>query len=296
MNDASKWRLELVSPVAALYANNPKAAAVIVGGSTARGHADKFSDVEIGVFWHEPPTDGDRQSVIEQAGAELVYLYPYDVDHQVWSDDYRMGYNQAGESRSGLSVETVHYTKEFMKTIFDDVLIKFDPDENKQNLISGIVDGIPFHGGEILERWKLQAEIYPNELAIAVLKRHAQIDHFWRWEMWLERGENRMLMHQSFSQIQNKILHMLLALNKTYYFGFKWLDVVAERLTIAPDNLLDHMKNVHIAQPQDAADQLAGLVEETYDLIETHYPDLDVNWLRDVFRYKRPTWDKAPKL
>ena len=55
MNNASKWRLELVSPIASLYAKNLKVAAVIVSGSTARGHADKYSDIEIGVFWKEPP-------------------------------------------------------------------------------------------------------------------------------------------------------------------------------------------------------------------------------------------------
>lgn len=296
MNEASQWRVKVATPIGALYAENKKTAAVIIGGSTARGHADKYSDIEIGVFWHEPPTDDDRRSVIEKAGAELVYLYPYDSEYEVWSDDYRMGHNQKGEPRSGVSVETVHYTKEFMQQTLDDVLLKHDPDENKQNLISGVKDGIPLHGNKLLEKWKLQAATYPNELSIAVLKRHAQIDHFWRWQMWLERGDNHMLLHQSFSQIQIKILHMLLALNKTYYFGFKWLDVINERLHIAPNDLLNRMRNSFINEPEIGASQLAELVEETYDLIETHHPELDVDWLRKVFRYERPTWEEMPQL
>ena len=105
-----------------------------------------------------------------------------------------------------------------------------------------------------------------------------------------------MLIHQSFSQIQTKILHMLLALNRQYYYGFKWLDVVTECLNIAPNNLLNRMKNIHTAPIQDSASQLADLVEETYDLIESHHPDLDVNWLRSVFRYQRPIWEEPPYL
>ena len=163
MNEASQWRLKIANLIGAIYTKNPKVAAVIVGGSTARGHADKYSDIEIGVFWNEPPTDEDRRSVIEEAGAELVSLYPYEPEYEVWSDDYRMGHNEAGESRSGVSVETVHYTQEYMQKTLDDVLLNHDPDEDKQNLISGIMDGIPIHGNELLKQWKSQAETYPDE-------------------------------------------------------------------------------------------------------------------------------------
>ena len=40
---------------------------MILAGSTARGHAD-FSDIDLGVFWHEPPTEDERLAAVEQAG------------------------------------------------------------------------------------------------------------------------------------------------------------------------------------------------------------------------------------
>jgi hypothetical protein len=49
----SQWRKELVKQAAGIYQLNPHVDAVILGGSTARNHADKFSDIEIGVFWHQ---------------------------------------------------------------------------------------------------------------------------------------------------------------------------------------------------------------------------------------------------
>jgi hypothetical protein len=30
-------------------------------GSTAHGHADRYSDIEIGVFWNRAPTDDERR-------------------------------------------------------------------------------------------------------------------------------------------------------------------------------------------------------------------------------------------
>jgi len=56
-NAASQWRREIGETIGAAYAGNGKVAAVILGGSTARGHADRYSDIELGVFWHTPPAD-----------------------------------------------------------------------------------------------------------------------------------------------------------------------------------------------------------------------------------------------
>lgn len=60
MNAASQWRHTIAKRLAPIYAANPHVAAVLVGGSTARGHADRYSDIELGVFWHQPPTDAER--------------------------------------------------------------------------------------------------------------------------------------------------------------------------------------------------------------------------------------------
>jgi hypothetical protein len=39
---------------------------------------------------------------------------------------------------------------------------------------------------------------------------------------------------------------------------------------------------------------LGSLVEETYDLVEAHFPEIDIDKLRAIFRYRRPAWDEAP--
>ncbi len=55
--------------------------------------------------------------------------------------------------------------------------------------------------------------------------------------MWLQRGQNLMMLYQAFSQVEQQVLHMLLGLNRVYYFGFKWIDVVIERCGLAPPEL-----------------------------------------------------------
>ena len=50
-NQASQWRAALARQVAPFIAANPDVQAIMLAGSTSRGNADRYSDVEIGVFW-----------------------------------------------------------------------------------------------------------------------------------------------------------------------------------------------------------------------------------------------------
>jgi len=291
----SKWRKELVQNAAKVYRENPHIDAIILGGSTARDHADKFSDIELGVFWKRPPTDKEREELAKQTGCDVLRIYPYDASEQVWSDDLMAGRKSVSETNSGVLLEVVHYTNAFVDETLEDVLVKHNPEELKQNLISGIVDGVPLKSSNSLEKWKSQALNYPDGLAVAVIRRHAQIDHFWRWQMWLER-RNRMMLIKSFFQVEEKILHMLLGLNKVYYFGFKWLEVIVDRFDVKPANLLNRLNEVHILPPEDGAKSVIDLVDETYGLIEQYVPVIDVKRLRSIFHYKRPSWEQKPPV
>jgi hypothetical protein len=296
MNEASACRQTIAHRLAPLYAENTNVAAVILGGSSARAHADRFSDIELGVFWNEAPTDSERQQVVERAGADLIRLYPYDADEEVWCDDFLMGRAASNEERSGILVEVGHYTTATLERTLDDVLVRFNPDELKQNLLAGVWDCIPLHGHAFIGAWRERLADYPHELRVAVVRRHTQIDHFWRWEMFLERGDNRLMLYQSFGQVAQKLLHILLALNGVYYFGFKWIDVITERLSVAPSDFGPRLMQIYHLPPAEGARELAMLVEETYGLLEQHLPEIDADWLRRVFRYQRPFWDTMPPV
>lgn len=294
MTHNSQWRYEIAERVASYYAQIPDVVAVMVGGSTARKHADKFSDIELGVFWNRPPQDSERKAVTRALNADVIYHHPYDVSEAVWSDDFMIGRDTDNTPKSGVLVEIVHHTTAFIEHTLYHVLHKHNADLLGQNLIAGITQGQAFHGDELLETWRNRARDYPDALALAMVKQYAVIDHFWRWEMFLHRDENLMLLYQSFTQIQQRILYMLLGLNREYYFGFKWLEVVCGKLTIAPDNLLGRLREVYQVEPADGARKLIVLVNETYDLLETHMPQINVERLRDIFHYQRPSWDEQP--
>jgi len=87
---------------------------------------------------------------------------------------------------------------------------------------------------------------------------------------------------------------VLLGVNRVYYFGFKWLDVVAACLPIAPSNLVARLNRVFQVTPAEGGRRLAALVEETYDRVEQHLPAVDVARLRKIFRHRRAEWAQPP--
>jgi hypothetical protein len=89
---------------------------------------------------------------------------------------------------------------------------------------------------------------------------------------------------------------MLLGLNREYYFGFKRLDVVIDRMSVKPEDLSQRLQEVYVLPPEEGVRSIIKLVDETYTLIEGHMPEIDVGWLRKVFHYKRPSWDDQPPV
>jgi hypothetical protein len=87
------------------------------------------------------------------------------------------------------------------------------------------------------------------------------------------------------------VLHILLGLNRVYYFGFKWIEVVDQRLVIKPENLLSRIRSAYEVPPSKGAKLVIELVEDTFALVEAHLPEVDVSRLREIFRYRRPTWE-----
>ena len=294
MNDASHWRLILARRVATAYSANPKVAAAIVGGSVARGHADRYSDIEVGIFWRQPPTDDDRRAAAEATGGDVHYLYPYDPDEQVWFDSLFLGHLTPGQRATGLEVEVPHYTTDFVERVLDDVLERYDPSELKQNLLAVLPVAIPVHGQALIEAWRLRAANYPRGLALAVVKKYAQIEFFWRTEMFLERGNNLMLLYDTLAQVSKSLLHLLLALNRIYYSGFKWIHLQIRQMQVTPPDFERRLTKVFQSEPLTAIRELPVLVEETYTLIEKAMPEVDVERLRFLFRHRRQLWDQLP--
>jgi hypothetical protein len=289
---ASLLRRALAERIAPAYASHAGVLAFFVGGSTARGHADRFSDLEVGVIWAAPPTDGDRGEAIAAAGGDLVGLYPVEDDGRfgpVWSDAWKIGRREESPF-TGVEVDMHHFLAASVEKTLSDVVDRFDPAALKQSLVGGILTGIPLHGHELVQSWQRRAATYPDQLRVAVVGAHAQIEGLWRLDAYCVRG-NPVAGYAVLTAAHEDLLLTLLGLNRVYFSGFRSLEAATADLQIAPRDLLDRVRASYPLRLGTSRETLTGLVEETYDLIEEHLPQIDVERLRGFLRYERPPWD-----
>jgi len=113
MNGASAWRLGVARQIAPAYAAMPNVVAIEVGGSVSRGCADDLSDLELGVFWNQAPSERERLLAVQRMDATLYQMYPYDPHLDEWSEDVRL---------HGLKIDVSHCTTESMQHVVDDVI------------------------------------------------------------------------------------------------------------------------------------------------------------------------------
>ena len=295
LTDPNAWREALGRRIGAAYAGNPRVSVVLIGGSVSRGHADRFSDIELMVGWSESPSDAERLAMVAPLAADHRLL-PFDDEWECWQEDFFVGRSSTDAPSSGVLVESVGQLTSVIERRLADVVERHEPNLDKQTTIHALLHGIPLHGERLIGQWRARAESYPRDLAIAMVNRYGQIDYFADWKRFLERGRNLLLIHERFTQVERQLLLVLQALNGQYHYKFKWLDRVISELAIAPPNLGERLRAVQTSEIPGAAGQLARLVEEVYDLVEARLPEVDVKRLREIFRWERQPWESPPPV
>jgi len=276
-------RLDAARKLAAGYAADPAVVAVVCAGSTGRGQADPWSDLELVVIWSAPPTDAQRRAVPEAAGADHLRLFAYEPADYASADDYWVD----GVAGTGLLVEVGHLTVADATAALDRLLLDAYPDAYLLTLAAALADGLPLNGDP--GPWRERVATYPPTLAASVIRRLGQIDHFWRWRMYVDRHDAHGL-RTHFAGVATAVLHVSCALSARFWPGPKWQVPLAAALPVAPVDLADRLRRVDSMPPEAAAAALTDLVEEVYDLVEVRAPEVDTARMREIFRFTRSPW------
>lgn len=295
MNEASAWRLEIAERMATVYEKLDGVCAAMVVGSTARGHSDRYSDLDVFVFWERPPTDEQRQSPLGAfERADMVKLFDFDAEWMCWSDMFNLGRNQTDDEHSGLATDVTHYLKRDAESLLNAVNTEQSTQESAHNLAAHVVRGKALCGEDLVEGWQ-SSLVYSDALATTMVMRYGQVDYFWRWKGALDRGNDKMLAYQNLLGHAQRLLRTLLAVNRTFSYGFGWLDPLLEEIKIGPEDFTCRFRALCDRDVPDFASELTALFEETFDVIEKSLPDADVSRLRRLFRYERALWDHRPQ-
>ena len=284
LNTASSWRLDLARRLASAYTANPHVQAVILGGSAARGYADRYSDVELGVFWSEPPTHKERIQAAMRAGGTNLTIDAYDSTQDVWIEDYFV---------HDVNIDLVHRTTRTTDRLLADVIDDQDVALYKQTLIHALRHAIPLTDTTLLATWQARTNTYPDALIHAMVATHLAFKPWWSVEVLAQR-ESLILVHQAICTVSERLLAALLGINRVYHPGLKWLPQVIQELKIAPYELEQRLRHCFYGDVHQRVHIAGVLIEDTFDLAARYVPTLDLTPRRTYFRQRRTPIDHPP--
>ena len=284
--------MELARETARRYAADPRVLAVMAGGSVARGCADAYSDVEIGVFWETPPGDAERRDFARRMGGEV---WKFDT----WGEGHaseHVGLSEAtvgSELRRGTAMvspmhTTVEATGEWISALIDDL----DIAPRKYELAAAVRYGVPLHGHDLVRRWQAKAASFPERLAVKLVQQNLWLGPWFNRAAYAERADH-LVLAQNLVWMQQGIVNVLAALNREFLpsVEHKWVHWLLERLTIKPPGCSDRLRATFATgDPGRAVRDLVALGLETIDLVEKHLPAVNETPLFDDHPEVNTSW------
>ena len=294
----SRAGLDLARAAAGAYTGNPNVRAVMVGGSVARGCADEFSDVEIGVFWRTPPSDAERMEAVSRMGGEVWKFEPF--------RDGRAG-EHVGLSESALGserypgtamVSPIHMTVEAAEERIGALIDGLHTDARNYEFAAAVRYGVLIYGDALIEEWKKRVGSFPTRLAVKLVQENLWLGPWFNWAGYCERIDHLVVM-QHLVWMQQGIVSILAALNREYLpsLEYKWVGWFIDRLSIKPANCAVRLRATFgKGDLSEAACELVELGMEAIDLVEDHlpqvnemslfkaHPGVDTNWARERWK------------
>ena len=263
------------------YDHNQRLAALTVAGSVGAGLADRWSDLELDCYWRQPPTDADRRTPIERAGAVLEDLWDYDATEQEWSENYRLGQ---------LAVTVSNFTVATIEQFLDMVVDTADTDPVRHMRLAAIRRCHVVRGAELIDAWRVRADRYPDPLVTAMVEQSLTPTVLTGWsarDAFVSRGDH-VAIHALLCRIEHAVLGSMLALNRAYrpHLLAKWQQHLLAGFDLAPDGLAQRLEDLwHGPYPQ-ALMSVETLLAETLQLA-AQYSSADLGAFREALAERR---------
>jgi hypothetical protein len=286
MNEASAWRRDLGRQIGRAYAANPNVAAVMIAGSTGRGTADRYSDLELDIYWHAPPTEAERRAAATAAGGTAIALAE---DPDEWEEQMDLG---------GFHAATSAFLVSTMERYLHTVLEDYSTDPAAQMRLYSVLHAQPLTGGDLIAGWQARAAAYPPPLAEAMLRENLDFDGFGYAEEMFAARDDVLVLYDSFCRIGRQILGALLGLNHIYLPNptFKSMNELIDEMRVTPPDLAARLRGAFRVPPPDGVRELHRLCAEVFTLVELHVPTLDLAPYRAQLARRRGAWDAPPPL
>lgn len=266
-SEASRWRVDLAEELSLCYSSHPSVLMVCLGGSSARGIADEWSDLDILVYWKEIDENwiGSEPLAAEKGIPRTALM--------------RTGPGSFLESyhTHGLKIDFAHVRLgewlEWIKPLHHDA----SPDSELIGMAGGFLSSVVFHGEDEYRKIAGLLSVYPDSLAKDVIQKN--LGFFVRGYLegqCLSRGD-LLAWHDGLVLMLKKLINITAALNRCYFHAgeARWVEYHLSRMKHRASGLT-WGNIIHMLQdpgPETAA-MLYSIQMETLDMIASQFPEL----------------------
>lgn len=284
--DPLTWRRALGRRVAAAYAESDNVVGTAIAGSVGRGTADHYSDLEIDVYYHRPPTRAERTRAVERSGGRLIGLEEDEVE---WEEQMSFG---------GFPVTT----SSFLAATVESCLAEAGaggPAWHAQIRLASLLRSTAVTGTDLITRWRGRAAVYPEPLQLAMLTEYVgRLSDYGPQEHMLLARADPVALYRRMSAAAQAVIGVLLALNRMYAPTPHHDKGVAELITgmqHIPEDLTDRLRRAFFAEPSAGVAILAQIIEEVLDLLSRCAPAFDLRKYQDrAGELSRSAWQQPP--
>ncbi len=249
--------------------------AIAVGGSIARGIGDEFSDLDVFVYCSEFPPEADRRALLETLSPERWKTHAEHAGSGLVVDAFL-----CGETEVDLNLLLVKTVEACMRAVLE----KHDLTPRIQSFVGGFSDALPLYGERQCEAWRRRVAVYPEPLARKMVEEHLAIEPLYVPGIDGCREGDLLGLYEALCRVQRGVLGILLGLNRQYAPPiYKRSRRLLGSMAIKPERAAERLEETFALDAATALGHLRALVHETFDLVETHMPELDVPGARKRF-------------
>jgi predicted nucleotidyltransferase len=277
MNPINQYLFKLAQRNAVIYSKDPRVKAIALVGSVSRGFANEYSDIDIALYYEDLPSKLELKKAMEHNQGVSWKIFHESKD--AIADLYYV---------DGVECQFGHGKVKSWENRITEVLERHSTDSDAHTAMSGLLDAVPLYGEHLVEKWKSKVSVYPEKLAVEIVKKHLNFPYS------LGVLEKRVLERDSVSwfyelltEIQKNILGVMIGLNKMYLPSeFKRLDWLIGKMSIKPKDFYKRINRIFEVEPNIALNELGKLIQETVELVKTHLPEVETEKIVESFMSK----------
>jgi hypothetical protein len=252
----------------------PGATTAMVFGSTADGPADTRSDIDMSIVFEQLPDEAELRSACHAAGGGDWTWQSGNLHEEGLAVSFRL---------DGVEVQVVYTDPRILQADLDELLVEHKPDTLNHKIAEGLLKAQPLIAPERLQAWRAQVAAFPPALGDAMMRHYLTEPTPWNWFGLLLHRDAQLWSRQLLVEACYRLFGVLAGLNRCYFttFQFKRVRRFAERLTLAPADLVDRIEALLAAPLPDAFTALYALDGEVLALVAAHAPQIDLSAVRE---------------